>query len=486
MRKTRDFYELPNGSVIVCAGMDKPEKLFSTEYNGGYVQEATELEQDEWESLKRSLRAPFTKALRMPSGNAAKPFYQLFGDCNPTFEHHWIKTSIDNGTITGHQSKHEDNPRFHDGTTWTVAGKDYLEKQLGTLTGFMRKRLLDGIWAAAEGLVYDGFDPKIHILPADFTIPQSWPRFWAIDWGWNDPMVLQFWAKDGDGRMYLYRERYETERLVEDVAKWALNEIEMKREPRPQAVICDHDPTNAAAFTRHGKIGCTMADKADMKKGIQQVQTRLRVQGDGRPRLFIAKGLLAHAPDQRLRAKGKPTSTIEEMRSYVWNPKKDEPEDKNNHGCFVAGTIVYTNRGMIPIEAVQIGDSVLSRDGMTTVKDSAMTNPAAEIYRLELANGQAIEGTYDHPVWTAEGYKKLGELEPSSDAVAVHFSTINGVTEFEFCEVVSVAKKDQRQAVYNLTTESGEYFANGILVHNCDSMRYVISHIDAAGGWGIK
>jgi hypothetical protein len=340
MRKTRDFYEFPNGSVIVCAGMDKPEKLFSTEYNGGYVQEATELEQDEWESLKRSLRAPFTRALKLSSGNPAKPFYQLWGDCNPTFEHHWIKQSIDSGIISGHESRHEDNPRFHDGANWTAAGKEYLDKQLGTLTGFMRKRLLEGRWAAAEGLVYDAFDPKIHVLDpqqcqAIFggpVPPASWARYWAIDWGWTDPLVLQFWAKDGDGRMYLYREYYHTEKLVEDVAAWALNEVEMKREPRPKAVICDHDPTNAAAFTRHAKIACTLADKADRKKGIQQVQTRLRVQGDGKPRLFMVKGALTHPFDAKLRAKGKPTSTIEEMRSYVWNPKRDEPEDGNDHG----------------------------------------------------------------------------------------------------------------------------------------------------------
>jgi hypothetical protein len=230
-------------------------------------------------------------------------------------------------------------------------------------------------------------------------------------------MVLQFWAKDGDGRMYLYRELYQTERLVEDVAAWAAKEIEEKREPRPQAIVCDHDPTNAASFTRHSRLHCTMADKADMRKGIQQVQSRLRIQKDGRARLYITQGALTHAPDAKLRAKGKPTSTIEEMRSYVWNPRKDCPEDANNHGCFVAGTMVYTQRGMTPIESVQIGDSVLSRHGMATVKDSAMTNAAAEIYRLELANGQTIEGTSDHPIWTTQGYKKLGNIICGADEV---------------------------------------------------------------------
>jgi len=39
--------------------------------------------------------------------------------------------------------------------------------------------------------------------------------------------------------------------------------------------------------------------------------------------------------------------------------------------------------------------------------------------------------------------------------------------------VVSVEKLNERKPVYNLTIEdSHNYFANGILVHNCDETRY--------------
>jgi phage terminase large subunit len=266
-------------------------------------------------------------------GKPYKPFRQLMGDCNPSYEHHWINRDIQEGRITGFQSRHEDNPRYHNGHGWTKEGDEYLTQQLGTLTGFMRARLLIGQWAMAEGLVYDTFDEKIHVLPASFTIPESWPRYWSIDWGWTDPLVLQFWAKDGDGRLYLYREYYMTEKLVEDVAKWAKNEIEMKREPRPKAIVCDHDPENAATFMRHSGLSCTLADKLDKKGGIQKVKERLIVRGDGRPRLFIIQGALTHPIDSKLRGKGKPTRLTDELRSYAWEPKRDEPQDGNDHGC---------------------------------------------------------------------------------------------------------------------------------------------------------
>lgn len=351
MRKTRDHYTFPNGSVIVTAGMDRPERLFSTEYNGGYVQEATELEQDEWQSLKRSLRNPFTSAVKLKDGPTPVPFYQLWGDCNPSYSHHWLKKRMDSGVTSGHRSVHEDNPRYYDlaRKDWTAWGREYLENQLGGLTGFMADRLLKGIWSLAEGLVYDEWREDIHVLTPEKCQqyfggpfpPLSWERYWAMDFGYTDPLTLQFWAKDGDGRLYLYREFYKTGQLVEDVAKWAWEEIKMGREPRPRAIVCDHDPENQMTFSRHcGGMPVLLADKSDRKGGIQAVKTRLRVAKDGRPRLYVVKGSLAHAPDAALSRAGKPTRLAEEISGYCWEAEKDLPADGNDHGADAGRYVV--------------------------------------------------------------------------------------------------------------------------------------------------
>lgn len=51
--------------------------------------------------------------------------------------------------------------------------------------------------------------------------------------------------------------------------------------------------------------------------------------------------------------------------------------------------------------------------------------------------------------------------------------------------VVSVCAEAERRTVYNLTVEGcPEYFANGVLVHNCDQLRYMVMHFDAEdAGW---
>ena len=48
-----------------------------------------------------------------------------------------------------------------------------------------------------------------------------------------------------------------------------------------------------------------------------------------------------------------------------------------------------------------------------------------------------------------------------------------------------MAARERREPVYNLTVHNpdgeGEYFANGVLVHNCDATRYAAAYLDLGG-----
>jgi len=120
---------------------------------------------------------------------------------------------------------------------------------------------------------------------------------------------------------------------VADVAEW-VRRVTLD-EPRPDAVITDHDPEAVATIERTLGVRCTLDIKTDKKAGIQAVKDRLRVAGDGKPRLTVSKAALCHLPDEGLRAAGKPTSTAGEFDSYVWNPRlarNEEPLKENDHG----------------------------------------------------------------------------------------------------------------------------------------------------------
>ena len=143
-RGTRQGYQYPNDSLLVVVGLDIPSRVMSSEYDLIYIQEATELDENEWEYLTTRLR------------NGRMPCQQLIADCNPDRPTHWLKARCDSGRCRMLESRHEDNPLLWDDGNgrWTEAGTSYIAR-LDALTGARRERLRYGRWAAAEGLVYE-------------------------------------------------------------------------------------------------------------------------------------------------------------------------------------------------------------------------------------------------------------------------------------------------------------------------------------------
>src|SRR5580765_5528157 len=78
-------YRYPSGATIMVAGLDDADKIGSTEFDLVYVQEATELEVDDWGMLLRGLR------------NGVLSYQQLIADCNPSTPDHWLKQRCNSG-----------------------------------------------------------------------------------------------------------------------------------------------------------------------------------------------------------------------------------------------------------------------------------------------------------------------------------------------------------------------------------------------------
>jgi len=292
------------GAEILVAGGDRPEKFLSAELDRIFVDEAVEITLDLHETLISRLRG------------MAPTYKQIMLGTNPSHPGHWIKARADEGRMTMFTSTHADNPAYVnvDGT-YTPAGAAYMEK-LDALTGVRRLRLRDGKWTAAEGAIYADWDDTVHVV-RPFDVPPDWPLILSVDFGYVHPAVIQWWRYDGDGRMYLTREIYATQKLVEDHAR-AVREIMAAHpnEPRPRTVVCDHDAEGRATLERHLGMSTTPAHKA-VTEGIEAVQARLRVQPDGKPRLMIFRDAVVER-DARLAEAKKPTCTADELPGYVW------------------------------------------------------------------------------------------------------------------------------------------------------------------------
>lgn len=326
LRRVRQSYRFPNGSGVVLGGMDKPDKVLSSEFDLIYCPEATDLAIVDWETLGGRLRA------------GRVPYQQLIADCNPTTPHHWLYKRCVSGACQLVTTTHQDNPRYYDRAAgaWTPAGAQYLAR-LERMTGARRDRFLKGLWVAAEGVIYD-YDPARHLLPRGYPIPREWPRVWGIDWGKTAPTVLGVWAIDTEGRMYLTREVYKTRLRPDVLGRRAREWVESGLEPRPRAIVCDHDTAREGyqdGFERASGLVLELADKADRKKGIEACQARFDPGADARPRVFFVESAREHPADRFLADAGEPTCGVEELVVYVWDANflADEPIAERDHFC---------------------------------------------------------------------------------------------------------------------------------------------------------
>lgn len=253
---------------------------------------------------------------------------------------------------------------------------------------------------AGEGLVYDMFDEAIHVKDPP---PGPFHKFIAgVDWGYTDPGVILVFGVRGHGQdatAYLIEEHYRTGEVID---QWAQTADQLRHKYPGIKFWCD--PSQPQSIRSLGDSAFAANNKIDA--GVARVASML----------FVHQHETL-APWSRLYISPSAINTRRELVEY--RRKRDprdserfleEIEDKNNH-CFVAGTPVLTGRGDVPIEGVTTDDVVLTRDGWAPVKASGMTNPRAETWSLDLSNGQRIEATPDHLVWTVDrGFIRLDSL----------------------------------------------------------------------------
>jgi len=121
--------------------------------------------------------------------------------------------------------------------------------------------------------------------------------------------------------------------LVEDLARQVLQVT--AGDPRPVAVICDHDAGDRATFEKHSGLSTTPASKS-IDVGIKAVKKRLRSDRRGKPALFYLRDSLVET-DPVLERKKLPLCTTSEYESYEWDTREGRkvgelPVDKDNHG----------------------------------------------------------------------------------------------------------------------------------------------------------
>lgn len=291
-------------------------------------------------------------------------------------------------------SRMEDNPHLN---------PEY-EQDLLALPEVMRQALRDGNWDVFAGAMFPDLDHDRHVInPVE--LPASWRRYNGIDWGYTKPWSVLWAAVDEDGRVWIYRELYKagvgeaaqaqmilaaesageqlTARYADD-AMWAT-----RGDAKP---IADVYAENGVHLTPAGKgPGSRIA-------GWQRVHSYL-ADGPACPH----HRALGWAVCPRVHIFPQVTELYRELRDLP-HATKGDPEDADttasDHACVIAGTLIATARGDVPVEQVTVGDLVMTRRGWCRVLAAGLTGVDRPLVTVTTSSGRSVTCTPNHPVWT--------------------------------------------------------------------------------------
>ena len=236
-------------------------------------------------------------------------------NCNPDGPYHWFKVNwID-------KCKEKNILYLHFTMDDNLSLAEDIKKRYRSMyTGVFFKRYILGLWAVAEGIIYDMFSKEKHTkdIKEFFRILINGNRYVSCDYGTQNATVFLLWNKGRDGKWYCIREYYYSGRdkakqktdseYADDLKEW-LEGIQIK------AIIVD--PSAASFIAELRKRGYkVLKAKNDVLDGIRLVGTMLNLE-----QLIFASSC---------------KETIKEFASYVWDEKalergEDKPTKQHDH-----------------------------------------------------------------------------------------------------------------------------------------------------------
>jgi len=215
----------------------------------------------------------------------------------------------------------------------TLLPPDGLEKIRRQFKGTAREEQgLHGGFAAAEGLVYDGFTRNTHVAPADDLADRlaEGRAIYGYDAGWNDPRVVVDVRQTHTGQWVVWDHYYQTESRLAEVVDPddALEGTRAWMLGRPDGpVYAEHEPSHIQQFRKAG-WSAVKAEKS-LDGGIDHVRDRLSTD-EGRPGLVVTERC---------------TDLIQEFLSY-----KEEHVGKNGAKDHALDALRYALFTHTPVE----------------------------------------------------------------------------------------------------------------------------------------
>lgn len=242
-------------------------------------------------------------------------------NCNPDGPFHWFKLNW----VDRYKEKNMLYLHFtmDDNLSLSETIKLRYQRQW---TGVFYDRYIRGLWSVAEGIIYDMFNAKKHVLNQNISIAGK--KYISCDYGTQNPMVFLMWAKFNKKwiciKEYYYSGRDQRKQKTD--SEYADDLVEFIGDEEIEQIIID--PSAASFITEVKKRGY------NVKKANNDVDNGIRLVGN-----MLNLGKLMFSSHCRM--------TIKEFGSYVWNQKsamkgEDVPVKENDHCMDAVRYFVYT------------------------------------------------------------------------------------------------------------------------------------------------
>lgn len=198
----RKQWRFPSGATIQFAYMDSAGD--ELRYQSAEFQYVAFDELTQWPTSSQ-YEYLFSRIRRPATGPLAHVPLRMRAASNPGGPGHgWVRKRfpIDGRPRGGRvfvPAKIADNPHLD---------QDAYRKSLSRLDDTTRRRLEDGDWQAAEGLAFDSFDRRVHVV-APFDVPGEWRRVEFMDHGVANPAAWYVAASDLDGNLIVFGSYYQ-------------------------------------------------------------------------------------------------------------------------------------------------------------------------------------------------------------------------------------------------------------------------------------
>lgn len=381
--------------VIVFRNLDDPSKYLSSEFAAILVDEVTMNERSVFDFLNLRRRWPGIENTKFICAS------------NPGgIGHGWVKKLWIDRDFTGEQFDPKDFVFVRSQAKDNKYLPESYSKQLEGLPEKMRKAFLEGNWDIFEGQYFPEFSKDKHVIEP-FEIPQGWTRFRSIDYGYEAPAAVLWYAVDYDGNVYVYRELYQRGLLYKDLALKIreMSDPDENGEPKEKFDYNVADTDMFAATRDTGEYGYDIMGN----NGVPITPAnKERIPGWNLVRKYLQEGTL--------KIFSTCTNLIRTFPLQIHDEHKPEDLKKGgeDHLCLIGTTMIrMADQTEKQIKDIKVGECVMTPLGAKEVLASTCTG-IRKVIEVKMSNGRSLIGTGDHNVYTVDGKETLDSLRMGS------------------------------------------------------------------------